>query len=567
MSNQKATFLEYNINQLNLPMDFSDLIPENHIARVINDMVNQLDDQLFYEVYRGGGRPAYHPKMMTKIVLYGYTQKWFSCRDIAKSLTEQLPMMWLAAMQTPDYRTINRFRSERLKPLIHTLFSKLTQLLITEGYVDGSTYFLDGTKIEANANKYTFVWRKSVQNYEEKLQVKIHEMIEEIEKHVELDHVQLQQDEEKDTKRISSAALQSIVESVERELSTKEQQLEQTTNKKEKKAQKQAVKPLQKLHRKMKTDALPRLKKYETSFRLFDGRNSYSKTDTDATFMRMKDDHMKNGQLKAGYNWQVGTQDQFILFFTVHPNPTDTRCLLSHVEALKESGLPLPETLIADAGYGSESNYVAMEDEPFDTLIPSNTFRQEQKRSFAKKQFHPYNWTYDEKNDVYWCPNKRKVMFQRYAKRTDTYGYTRDFKIYECESCKECPLKSACTKARGNRQIHYNPVYEELKAKQHLKLNTEDGRTLYQKRKTDVESVFGHVKQNLGFRRLHLRGKEKVHIELGLVALAHNLRKIAARNRNRRSKTLLDNKNKKLTDQTSKTSISEFVFQGLLGQP
>ncbi|SDB87805.1 ABC-2 type transport system ATP-binding protein/transposase [Shouchella lonarensis] len=248
MSNQKATFQQYNINQLNLPMDFSDLIPENHIARVINDMVNQLDDQLFYEVYRGGGRPAYHPKMMTKIVLYGYTQKWFSCRDIAKSLTEQLPMMWLAAMQTPDYRTINRFRSERLKPLIHTLFSKLTQLLITEGYVDGSTYFLDGTKIEENANKYTFVWKKSVQSYEEKLQVKIHKMIEEIEKHVELDHTQIQQYDEKDTKQISSAALQRVVESTEKELSTKEQQLEKTTNKEKKKEQKQAIKPLRKLH-------------------------------------------------------------------------------------------------------------------------------------------------------------------------------------------------------------------------------------------------------------------------------------------------------------------------------
>ncbi|SDB87793.1 ABC-2 type transport system ATP-binding protein/transposase [Shouchella lonarensis] len=232
---------------------------------------------------------------------------------------------------------------------------------------------------------------------------------------------------------------------------------------------------------------------------------------------------------------------------------------------MKESGLPLPETLIADAGYGSESNYVAMEDEPFDTLIPLNTFRQEQKRSFAKKQFHPYNWTYDEYNDVYWCPNKRKVMFQRYARRTDTYGYTRDFKIYECESCTECPFKSACTKARGNRQIHYNPVYEELKAKQHRKLNTEDGRTLYQKRKTDVESVFGHVKQNLVFRRLYPRGKEKVHIELGLVALAHNLRKIAARNR--LSKKIPDNKNKNSLIRRQKRQSVSLFFMGLLGQP
>ncbi|WP_412734136.1 transposase, partial [Halalkalibacterium halodurans] len=95
------------------------LFPQESLpARVVNDMVESLDDQLFDEVYKGGGRPAYHPKMMTKILLYGYTQKWFSCRAIAKALTEHLPMMWLAARQTPDFRTINRFRSERLKPLM-----------------------------------------------------------------------------------------------------------------------------------------------------------------------------------------------------------------------------------------------------------------------------------------------------------------------------------------------------------------------------------------------------------------------------------------------------------------
>ncbi|TPE70799.1 IS1182-like element IS660 family transposase [Halalkalibacterium halodurans] len=536
MRNQTATYQQYTMNQLVLPMDFSDLIPENHVARVVNDMVESLDDQLFDEVYKGGGRPAYHPKMMTKILLYGYTQKWFSCRAIAKALTEHLPMMWLAARQTPDFRTINRFRSERLKPLMDTLFSALTHLLIKEGYVDGSSYFLDGTKIEANANKYTFVWKKSVQKYEEKLQLKIDEMLQEIEKQVELDRIQIQQETNAEEKRISSEVLQAVARSVEQELIKRDEQIKETADQKEKQAQKQALKPLRKIYRTLTTDTLPRLRKYETSFRLLGERNSYSKTDPDATFMRMKDDHMKNGQLKAGYNWQIGTQDQFILFYTVHPNPTDTRCLLPHVEALKESGLPLPKTLIADAGYGSESNYVAMADELFETLIPSHTFRQEQKRSFAKKRFHPYNWRYDETDDVYWCPNQRKVSFKRYTKRTDPYGYARDFKVYECESCEGCPFKPECTKARGNRQVHYNPVYEELKAKQHQKLKSEEGRTLYQKRKTDVESVFGHVKQNLGFRRLHLRGKESVHIELGLVALAHNLRKRATVDR--RSKEL-----------------------------
>ncbi|MED4110363.1 transposase, partial [Halalkalibacterium halodurans] len=199
-----------------------------------------LDDQLFDEVYKGGGRPAYHPKMMTKILLYGYTQKWFSCRAIAKALTEHLPMMWLAARQTPDFRTINRFRSERLKPLMDTLFSALTHLLIKEGYVDGSSYFLDGTKIEANANKYTFVWKKSVQKYEEKLQLKIDEMLQEIEKQVELDRIQIQQETNAEEKRISSEVLQAVARSVEQELIKRDEQIKETADHKEKQAQKQA---------------------------------------------------------------------------------------------------------------------------------------------------------------------------------------------------------------------------------------------------------------------------------------------------------------------------------------
>ncbi len=565
MCNQLATFKDYNMNQLILPMDYSDLIPENHVARVVNDMVNRLDDHLFFDVYKGGGRPAYHPKMMTKIILYGYTQKMFSCRDIANALRENLPMMWLASQQSPDFRTINRFRSERLKPLMDTLFTELTKLLITEGYIDGKHYFLDGTKIEANANKYSFVWKKSVLNYEEKLQLKVEEMLQAIDEAIHVDLTSLKQEDalfEKD--RISSEALQTVVDKVEEEMKTQEEKLEEIKEPATKKEKKKEVRSLQKTHRTLLNDYLPRLQKYEHQVGIFGERNSFSKTDTDATFMRMKEDHMNNGQLKAGYNWQVGTQDQFILFYTVHHNPTDTRCLEPHIAQLKEANLPLPEFIIADAGYGSESNYVAMEEEEFETLIPYNTYRQEQKRSFSKKRYHPHNWDYDEKEDLYWCPNNRKVPFLKYSKKTDRYGYTRDFKIYECETCEECPFKSDCTKAKGNRQVHFNPVYEDFKAQQNAKLNSEEGGTLYQKRKIDVESVFGHVKQNLAFRRLHLRGSEKVKIELGLVALAHNMRKRVAADRHSQENEKMHNKNH--GDQCNQVSVI-FSISGLLGQP
>ncbi|WP_408010704.1 transposase [Pseudalkalibacillus sp. A8] len=174
MSNSSATFIDYNMGQLVLPMDHSDLIPEDHVVRVINSMVNQVNDGLFFSHFPGGGRSSYHPKMMTKVILYAYTQKIYSCREIAKSLREHLPMMWLAGQQTPDFRTINRFRSERMKEMIEPLFTELIKLLLDRKYISMENYFLDGTKLEANANKYTFVWKKATDRYEEKLQQNIH---------------------------------------------------------------------------------------------------------------------------------------------------------------------------------------------------------------------------------------------------------------------------------------------------------------------------------------------------------------------------------------------------------
>ncbi|MDQ0270971.1 transposase [Cytobacillus purgationiresistens] len=280
------------MNQLYLPMDYSDLIPENHIVHVVNDMVNGLSDDIFFEAYRGGGRPAYHPKMMTKIILFGYTQKWFSCRDIAKALTENLPMMWLAAGQSPDFRTINRFRSERLQPLMDRLFTELTKLLIEEEYVDGKQYFLDGTKMEANANKYSFVWKKSIQGYEEKLQAKIEALLEKIHHHIKLDQENLQKEDSLfGTQRISSESLQRVIDSIEEELHEREAKVKQAQNPDEKKEMKKAFRAWKKIHIQASTDYLPRLQKYEEAFRTFWVRNSYSKVDVDATFMRMKDDH------------------------------------------------------------------------------------------------------------------------------------------------------------------------------------------------------------------------------------------------------------------------------------
>ena len=262
--------------------------------------------------------------------------------------------------------------------------------------------------------------------------------------------------------------------------------------------------------------------------RIADGRNSFSKTDHDATFMRMKDDHMNNGQLKPGYNVQIGTNNQFVLNYSIHSNPADVRTFISHVENMVTRGLVLPKIIVADAGYASEENYEFCENNGYNALIPYNTMRIEEKRSFSKNIKYWQNWYYDEVYDRYICPNNKNVEFKHYSEKIDKYGYIRDFKIYECEDCSDCPHKKNCTKAKGNRQIQYNPIYEEFKANTRNKLlHNEETIKIYGNRKIEPETVFGNMKANLLFKKFRLRGNEKVKIEFGLMAMAHNIQKIS----------------------------------------
>jgi Transposase DDE domain len=178
-----------------------------------------------------------------------------------------------------------------------------------------------------------------------------------------------------------------------------------------------------------------------------------------------------------------------------------------------------------------EENYVYLlgdEKEPrIDSLIPYGTYEQEQARKYKKDIRHAKNWTYLEEGDYFIYPNGRKVLFKKYQTKKNQSGYEQSYKIYECEDCTDCPLKVKCTKAKGNRQVHWNTVFEEMKAKAKTALECEEKAAIYAGRKVEVESVFGHIKGNRSFRRFSLRGLDKVHVEFGIVALAHNILKVA----------------------------------------
>ena len=518
---KKLVFKPYSNRQNMMILSLEEMIPEHHIARLVDEMVESVPDPILYAYYTGGGCAPYHPKMLLKVILYAYTQKVYSSRGIEKMLHENMPMMWLAACQKPDHRTINEFRGVRMPNIMDDVFEQFILQLIDEGVIDLQHIFVDGTKIEANANKYSFVWGKAISNYAEKLQEKIKTLVEEVRALTGQEMKELPQNEQ----------LQRTAATLAQQVADLEQSLEAAQHVEERKEIRKERTDKKKKLKLIKEDFGPRLIRYAQQREILGERNSYSKTDPDATFMRMKDDHMKNGQLKAAYNVQLATQNQFIIGYELFQRPGDTRCFEPFMEKLFNRLLPSPEVVVADAGYASEQNYLyalGEEKEPrFEFVSPYNTYLKEKKRSFKKDIKQVKNWAYDETSDTFTCPNNRKVAFKRYSKRTAKDGFVQDYKIYECEDCSDCPLKAQCTKAQGNRQVHLNMVYEEMKAKARAALEDEKLSKLYAQRKTDVESVFGHLKGNLAFTRFLLRGLLKTRTEFGLIALAHNLRKLA----------------------------------------
>ncbi|MBQ1690511.1 MAG: transposase, partial [Firmicutes bacterium] len=247
--------------------------------RVVNTIVDELDLSTLYDRYPGGGCPAYHPQMMLKVMIFAYSQKIYSSRQIAKALRENINFIWLSGGNTPDFRTINRFRSD-MKDIIEDVFYEIVHLLVEKGYIRLESYFLDGTKIEANANKYTFVWNKAVKGYDRKLDIKVKEHLAMIDRVVaEENAIYLDDDlEDLGSEPITSEQLEGVVESIDTRLKDDPKN-----------------KDLKKVSRKLQKDFLPRKVKYEKANEIFKGRGSYSKTDPDATFMRMKEDHMLNG--------------------------------------------------------------------------------------------------------------------------------------------------------------------------------------------------------------------------------------------------------------------------------
>ena len=506
-------FKEINQHQMSvLPPSLDELVEPNHLVRIVDKFVSLLPSRLWDEIFSGGGAPSYHPALMLKVILYAYSQKIYSCRDIAKAIRQDITFMWLTGMQRPTFNTVNRFRTEYFKDILEVIFTKLLDFLHGKGYISYQDFFVDGTTLEANAGRYTHVWSKNTARHKSAVKKRVQALLEEIDKMNQAeDHKYGDADlpERGEDTDISSEDLRNLTAELSDHLSKisdkkKKQKMETTKNRLNKEADK--------------------LAKYEGQEDLLNGRNSYSKTDTDATFMRMKDD-----RLRAAYNAQISTENQFITNYSISQNASDTVTFPDHLEKIEQRGEEYkPKNYMGDSAYGSEENYSLLADHNIQNYLKYNTFHPEKKKHFKKnKPFHRSNFTYDIQEDCFVCPAGEKLTYQKTYQAASKTGFISDIRVYEFQACNVCTFKPQCTKSKNNRQIHYNVKLEKFKAQARTNLDSGYGLALRKRRGFEVETFFGDLRHNCRFNRFLLRGLVNTEHEFGLLAIAHNLRKIA----------------------------------------
>lgn len=502
MNKSKIVFKDYNQGLLNLfPCRLDENIPEHSPVRMINQVVDELDLSGLLSTYQGGGTSSYHPRMLLKVLFYAYLNNIYSCRKIEKVMQENIHYMWLSGSQYPSFSTINRFRSEHVKDCINSLFVQVVEMLVELGYLSLEVQYIDGTKIESVANKYSFVWKKSIEHYKGNLQKKIACILSQIEEGIAGDNSPL----EDAPFEIDSGQLRERISRLNKENRSK--------------AELKQLKELEGKH-------LPKLEEYEGHLRIMGKRNSYSKTDHDATFMRMKEDAMNNGQTKPGYNLQIATAGQYILNYGFYPISTDTTTLESFLNLGYTRFGVMPETICADAGYGSEENYHLLEQYNITPYVKYNYFHQEQKKKFKNNPFRQENLTYNKETDTYTCPQGKSMHFLQEKITISDNGYKSKIRQYQCENCQGCTLKEQCHKAKGNRIININEKLREYKAKARELLTSEQGLKHRSKRPIEPEAVFGQMKFNKGYKRFRHKGFEKINMDFGVFAIAFNLLKM-----------------------------------------
>ena len=504
-NNNKHTSLLINSTLINdtiqLKLNFNtDVYVQDDVKlRLVKNMIERMDLSKLHQVYSHFGRkPKINPVTMLEILIFCYSEKIFSSRDIEKACKYDLRIKYLLEeQQAPDHSTINRFR-QKIVELTPDILNQMTNILLEENQIDLSSIYIDGTKIEANANRYTFVWRGSVEKFQEKLRLKII-------KHFGLnDNLPLEE-----VLKITTRAFNKVSKIC------KDENIEFVYGKGKRKH------TLQREYE-MLNDWKERLEDYQKHLEIMgEHRNSYSKTDHDATFMRLKDDHMRNGQLKAAYNVQLASASGFIIGENISHHPNDMYTLKPFVKDLLDKYPNKLNKIVADAGYESEENYVFLDKNNLLSYIKPSNYEKSKTRKYKKDIEFRQSLKYGEIEDKYISSDGKEFVRCKDRKTKKKSGYVSTTKIYKCFDWN--------IDGQHTKGIYIAEKFQKYREISLRNIMSEEGIDERINRSIQAEGAFSKIKDGLSYNRFHHKGKSNVRSEINLLSIALNLNKLTSK--------------------------------------
>lgn len=489
MTSTQFNQVYFNPKQLKLPLSFDIKIPFDSEARTFDEVFRRINLEKYLVRKPIRGRNPYNPVNMLKLILFCQMENITSLRDMAKAAQHDIRIMWLTDEFKPSHQTISEFMNQHLKKNIETLFYDLNQYIIDKDKIDTKRLYIDGTKIEANANKYKFVWKGSVEKFRDKLYQKITKQIKTLNDHYLEMGIFFPMYETYDLEYVKR-----IFEFLDQEVKQREITFVQGKG-----TRKTA---LQRDYEKI-TEYVKKLEEYDKYIAIIGtDRNSCARTDHDATFMHMKEDYMRNGQLKAGYNVQIGVSDEYILHLDIFQDRSDYQTFIPFLKGYHQSTGIHPEYPVADAGYGGLKNYRYLKNNKMELYQKYSMYR---KDTTDKKRMNDPYFTHDLVKDGtdYIAKNGERLIFK--------YTNQKGNDVYE--------LPNGKTKEINDENLAYQK--EVMK-----NLTSELGIELRVQRSIQVEGAFGIIKEQMGFRRFKRRGTQNVKFEFMLIAIGYNLAKL-----------------------------------------
>ena len=502
--------------QLKMPVDMERIIEISDPVYTFNEVMEHIDLNKYIAEEKdcNAGRPKYDPIKLLKVILFAFMEYGYcSVRVIQKLCKTDIRFLWLLDEEpAPSHMTISNFMNHCLKTKIEDIYADINGYIFAQENVDLEHAYLDGTKLEANANKYSWVWKKGSIHSRNNVFSKLNGLLSEINESILASYrvkFELRQE-------YAIEYVEYILETYLEVSGIKRENFVHGKGKRKSTEQKQYERV---------EECLKRLKKYSEHIRICgEKRNSYSKTDHDATFFRMKKDYMGNDALLPGYNMQLLICDEYIAHYGVFPFASDMDCFQPMMEGFARQYGHYPRYPLADAGYGSFNNYLFCQEHGMEKYMKFTMYEKESKdKKYRNDPYRAVNFEIDQDGYML-CPNGKRFNYLRTEPvKGNQFGRTEEY--YQCEDCDGCPHRASCHKSSQNRIIRLNEELTRFHGEVLENLNSVHGALLRMNRSIQSEGAFGGIKWNRGYKRLRRRGIESVLLEIGLISCGFNLHK------------------------------------------